>query len=206
MPSECAEAEAAEIGTSGENDQRGACSLQGPARVAQVSGDQDTRAQREKTEREPTEELPTMRAVVDSAPRCRGPSHVHRGTACDRLDHETLATGTGPTTVKERSPGCPVVLARPAIVERAPAGIPAISACSRCSACSRSRRSDGRRTGTCAAPCGLEQPLPESEPDHHRSDTGRPHGEFWDRESLCWSARGRQVGRSDHRVGAIADR
>jgi hypothetical protein len=82
------------------------CSLQGPARVAQVSGDQDTRAQREKAERESTEEPPTMLMVVDTPPRCRGPANADQGTGCDRLDQGTLAIGTGLITAKERFPGC----------------------------------------------------------------------------------------------------
>jgi hypothetical protein len=54
VPSQCAEAEAGEIRASDEEDKEGVRALQGPARVAQVSSDQDTRAKREKTEREST--------------------------------------------------------------------------------------------------------------------------------------------------------
>jgi hypothetical protein len=46
-----------------------------------------------------------MRTVVDTPRRCRGPAHADQGTGFDRLDQETLAIGTGLTTVKERSPG-----------------------------------------------------------------------------------------------------
>jgi hypothetical protein len=62
------------------------CSLQGPACIAHVSGDEDTRAQREKTERDSTEEPTTMRTVVDTAPRCRRPAHADRGTKYGRVD------------------------------------------------------------------------------------------------------------------------
>jgi hypothetical protein len=58
------------------------CALQGPARVAQVSSDEDTRAQREKTESESAEE-----------PQCREPTHADRGMDCDRFDQETPAAG-----------------------------------------------------------------------------------------------------------------
>jgi hypothetical protein len=46
-----------------------------------------------------------MRTVVDTAPRRLGLVHADQGTDCDRFDQETLAIGTGLTTVKERSAG-----------------------------------------------------------------------------------------------------
>jgi hypothetical protein len=61
MPSECTEAEADEIGASGEEDQRDVRLREGPARAAQVSSDEDERAKREKTECESTEEPPMVR-------------------------------------------------------------------------------------------------------------------------------------------------
>jgi hypothetical protein len=101
MPSKCAEAEAGEIGASDEEDQGGVCAVQRPARIAQVSSDEDTRAKGEKTECESTEELPTMPTVTETAPRCRGPAHDDRGGDCDCFDQETLAIGARPTSVKE---------------------------------------------------------------------------------------------------------
>jgi hypothetical protein len=113
VPSECPEAEAGEIGASGEEDEVDVCSVQRPARVAQVSGDEDTRPQREKTERESTEEPPRIRTVVDTTPRRLGPVHADQGTDCDRFDQETLAIGTGLAA---------------AIAESAHAGTPKINA------------------------------------------------------------------------------
>ena len=106
VPSKCAEAEAGEIGASGKEDQGDVCAFQGPARVAQVSSDEDTRGQREKRERESTEEPPAIRTVVDPAPANRGPTHADRGTNCDRFDQRTLAIGTVPSNeMDDRSSG-----------------------------------------------------------------------------------------------------
>jgi hypothetical protein len=44
-----------------------------------------------------------MRTAAYTSPRCRGPANVGEGTDRDRFDQETLAIGTGLTTVKERS-------------------------------------------------------------------------------------------------------
>ena len=45
-----------------------------------------------------------MRTVAPTAPRCRGPAVAGQGTDRDRFDQETLAFGTGLTTVKGQSP------------------------------------------------------------------------------------------------------
>jgi hypothetical protein len=45
-----------------------------------------------------------MRTAAYTSPLCRGPAHAGQGTDGDRFDQETLAIGTGLTTVKERPP------------------------------------------------------------------------------------------------------
>jgi hypothetical protein len=66
-----------------------------------VTRDEDTSAKREKTERDPTDEPPTMRTLADAAPVCRMSGHNDRGTDCDGFDQETLAIGTRATILKE---------------------------------------------------------------------------------------------------------
>jgi hypothetical protein len=87
LPSERAKAETGEIAASGDEDQRRARAVQGPARVTQETSDEDAGAQREKSERDYTDEPPTVRTTADGVPQRRQPAHAAPGTDCDRFDH-----------------------------------------------------------------------------------------------------------------------
>ena len=79
VPSQCAEAEAGEIGASGEEDQGGDARPPGASSRRSAVERRGHTHQARKAERESTEEPPTVRTLADTAPRCRRPATTTAG-------------------------------------------------------------------------------------------------------------------------------